>query len=182
MRRVFEVPATRQFSATAWVTPFAQTPDDALDRLVGYRGPVRATSSSRVDGEPRWRASMALDGDPQTAWIADWSAGAPPWLSVTLRSAVRVAALTLTPATVPVRRPTRVRLLWPGGSTPPLAVSAAGRVTLPQPVRARAFRLEVLERARSGGRHGRGPARGRDCRDRRAPAGPPRRRWGQRGR
>ena len=145
MRRVFEVPATRRFSATAWVTPFAQTPDDALDRLVGYRGPVRATSSSRADGEPRWRASMALDGDPQTAWVADWSAGAPPWLSVTLGSAVRVTALTLTPATVPVRRPTRVRLLWPGGSTPPLAVSAAGRVTLPQSVRARAFRLEVLD-------------------------------------
>ena len=106
MRRVFEVPATRQFSATAWVTPFSQAPDDALDRLAGYRGPVTATSSSRVDGEPRWRASMALDGDPQTAWVADWSAGAPPWLSVTLGSAVRVTTLTLTPAVVPVRRPT----------------------------------------------------------------------------
>ena len=145
MRRVFEVPATRQFSATAWVAPFSQAPDDALDRLAGYRGPVTATSSSRVDGEPRWRASMALDGDPQTAWVADWSAGAPPWLSMALGSAVRVTTLTLTPAVVPVRRPTRVRVLWPGGSTPPLPVSPTGRVTLPQPVRARAFRLEVLD-------------------------------------
>jgi hypothetical protein len=144
MRRVFDVPAPRRFSATAWVEPFSQTPDDALDRLVGYRGRVAATSSSRVDGEPRWRASMALDGDRQTAWVADWSAGAPPWLSVTLGSPVRVTALTLTPADVPVRRPTRVRVLWPGGSTPPLPVAASGQVTLPHPVRARSFRLEVL--------------------------------------
>jgi arabinofuranan 3-O-arabinosyltransferase len=145
MRRVFDLPATRQFSATAWVMPFSQTPDDALDRLVGYRGTVSATSSSRVDGAPRWRASMALDGDPETAWVADWSAAAPPWLSVSGPSPVRVRELTLTPATAPVRRPTRVRVLWPGGSTPPLAVSASGQVTLPQPVRARSFRLEVLD-------------------------------------
>ena len=58
MRRVFDVPAARRFSASAWVTPFAQTPDDTLDHLAGYHGAVRATSSSRVGGEPagapRW--------------------------------------------------------------------------------------------------------------------------------
>ena len=145
MRRVFDVPATRRFGATAWVEPFAQTPDDTLDRLAGYRGPVRATSSSRADGEPRWRASMALDGDPRTTWIGDWTAGTAPWLAVDLPSPVRVPALTLRPAAEPVRRPIRVRVSWPGGSTAPLAVSSSGRVALPRPVRARRFRVEVLD-------------------------------------
>ncbi len=151
MRRVFDVPAARRFSASAWVTPFAQTPDDTLDHLAGYHGAVRATSSSRVGGEPRRRASMAIDGDPGTAWVADWSAAAPPWLSVTLPSPTRVSKLVLTPASDPVRRPTRVRILWPAGSTPPLAVSAGGQVTLPQSVRARTFRLEVLDAAAPAG-------------------------------
>jgi arabinofuranan 3-O-arabinosyltransferase len=144
MRRVFDVPATRQFSATAWVTPFSQSPDDALDRLAGYRGPVHATSSSRADGEPRWRASMTLDGDPWTAWIGDWTSGTPPWLAVSLASPVRIAVLTLRPAATPVRRPTRVRVLWPGGATSPLAVAASGRVVLPRAVRASRLRIDVL--------------------------------------
>ena len=150
----------------------AQTPDDTLDRLAGYRGPVRATSSSRVDGEPRWRASMALDGDPGTAWIADWSAAAPPWLSVTLPVAdAGLGAGRSHQRPMPVRRPTRVRVLWPGGSTPPLAVSAGGQVTLPQPVRARTFRLEVLDAAAPPGATRRRPPRRGHRRDRRAAAG-----------
>jgi arabinofuranan 3-O-arabinosyltransferase len=144
MSRVFDVPAPRRFTATAWVQAFAQTPDDTLDRLAGYRGPIRATSSDRAGGEPGRRASMALDGDPSTAWIADWRAGAPPWLALNLPSPVRVATLTLSAPALLVRRPSRVRVLWPGGSTPPLAVSATGLVTLPRPVRARSLRLEVL--------------------------------------
>jgi hypothetical protein len=145
MQRVFQVPAPRRFAATAWVQPFAQTPDDTLDRLAGYRGPVRATSSSRAAGEPRWRASMALDGDPRTAWIGDWTAGMPPWLAVERAAPVRVTVLRLRPADQPVRRPTRVRLLWPGGSTAPLAVSAAGLLRLPHPIRVRRLRIEVLD-------------------------------------
>ena len=66
MRRVFELPAARSFTASAWVQPFSQTSDAALDRLAGYRGPVVATSSSRFDGEPQWRASRAFDGNPGT--------------------------------------------------------------------------------------------------------------------
>ncbi len=151
MRRVFEVPATRSFTATAWVQAFAQTPDDTLDRLAGYRGPVRATSSSRVGGQPGRRASMALDGNPATAWIADWTGGAPPWLAVSLPSAVGVSTLTLSAPSQAVRRPTRVRILWPGGSTGALPVSAGGQVTLPAPVRTRSLRIEVLGAAAPAG-------------------------------
>src|SRR6202012_1542315 len=62
IRRVFEVPATRSFTASAWVNGFTAAPDTPLVRLAGSRGPGQATSSSRFDGEPRYRASSALDG------------------------------------------------------------------------------------------------------------------------
>ncbi len=144
MSRVFELPAPRQFVASAWVTAFAQTADDTLDRLAGYRGPVQATSSSRFDGEPRWRASSALDGSPNTAWIGDYDPARPAWLALRTSSPVSVARLRLLAPAEPVRRPTRVRLLWPGGATPALPVSAGGVVVLPQPLRARVIRIEVL--------------------------------------
>ena len=144
MRRVFELPAPRRFTASAWVNAFPQTPDDTLDQLAGYRGPVQATSSSRFDGEPGWRASGALDGNPGTAWVGDYDPAAPAWLEVRARRLLDVARLRLLAPSRPVRRPTRVRLTWPGGSTPQLGVSAAGLVVLPHPVRTRELRIEVL--------------------------------------
>jgi hypothetical protein len=144
MRRVFSLPAARRFSATAWVNPFASTPDDVLDRLAGYRGSVRATSSSRFDGEPRYRASSALDGDPTTAWIADYSPGSPAWLQVSSPRPLDVSSLRLGAPGVPVRRPTQVRVLWPGGATPVLPVRSGGLIRLPHPVRSRSLRLEVV--------------------------------------
>jgi hypothetical protein len=151
MRRVFEVPAPRSFDALAWVTVFPQTPDDALDRLAGYRGPIRATSSSRFEGRPQWRASGALDGDPGTAWIGDFRPGVAAWLQWRTPGPIRISALTLRPATEPVRTPTLVRVTWPRGSTPPLRVKAGGRVTLPHPVRAAQLRIDVLAAAAPAG-------------------------------
>jgi hypothetical protein len=148
MRRSFSVPARRSFAASGWASVFPQTPDDTLDRLAGYRGPVRATSSSRVDGRPQWRASAALDGDPATAWIADYGSGAPtPWIQWRAAAPVRIATLTLRPADQPVRVPTLVRVSWPGGSTPPLHVRSGGQVVLPRPVSDVQFRIDVLAAA-----------------------------------
>jgi arabinofuranan 3-O-arabinosyltransferase len=144
MRRIFELPAPRRFSASAWVTTFSQTADDTLDRLAGYQGPVRATSSSRFDGEPQWRASSALDGNPRTAWIGDYSGAQPPWLQVRVNHPVSIAALRLLAPAEPVRRPTRIRILWPGGATAPLTVSAGGIVALPAPLRASVIRIQVI--------------------------------------
>ncbi len=151
MRRVFEVPAPRRFTASAWVDVFSSAPDDALDRLAGYHGPVAATSSSRFDGQPRYRASSALDGVPGTAWIADYSAASPAWLQVRSPRPLHITSLRLGFAAIPVRRPTRVRLLWPGGSTPVLPVSAGGFVTVPRPVRTRTLRVEVVAAAAPAG-------------------------------
>src|SRR5205823_2338723 len=93
------------------------------------------------------RASSALDGDPTTSWMADYSAAAPAWLQVTSPRTLQVRALGLNAPRLPVRRPTQVRVLWPGGATPVLPVGAGGRVLLPRPVRARTIRLEVLRAA-----------------------------------
>ncbi len=150
MSRDFRVPARRRFTATAWVAPFAAAPDPPLDRLAGYRGPVVAASSDRADGEPRWRASQALDGDPRTAWMGSIADGRTPWLSWQTPRPTTVRALRLVAPAIPVARPTQVRLTWPGGATPPLPVDASGRVALPRVVSARRFRLTVLTAAVSG--------------------------------
>ncbi len=142
--RLFALPVSRRFQATAWTTAAPQAPDDALDRLAGYRGPARATSSSRFDGLPGVRASRALDGDPHTAWIGDWDPGVPAWIQWRSPRLETARTLQLLAPAGPVRRPTRVRVQWPGGATGPLAVGPSGTVTLPHVVHARAFRIDVL--------------------------------------
>ena len=147
MRRVFQLAAPRSFAAEAWVSVSPRAPDHALDRLMGYRGRLRATSSSRFLGRPAWRASRALDGDRGTAWLGGYVRGQPAWLGWRTRRATTVRGLRLVPPSARVRRPALVRLRWPGGASPPLPVAGGGRVTLPRPVRARAFRLEVVRTA-----------------------------------
>ena len=153
MSRVFSVPARRRFAATAWVAPFASAPDPALDRLAGYLGPVVATSSDRADGQPRWRASQALDGDPGTAWLGSIADGHTPWLAWQTPHPTTIRALRLLPPSIPVARATQVRLTWPGGATPALPVDPGGRVALPRAVSARRFRLTILTAAVTGPAH-----------------------------
>jgi hypothetical protein len=146
LRRAFAPPAARRFRADAWVTVAADAADDELDALAGYRGPVRATSSSRFQARPAWRASRALDRDPASAWIGGWVPGRRASIEWRAPRAQEVSGLRLVPARQHVRRPTLVRLRWGrDGTTPKLRVGAGGSVELPRPVRARSFELEVLE-------------------------------------
>ncbi len=145
IRRQFEVPATRTFSATTWVSASADSSDAALDRLAGYRGPVRATSSSRFGATPGVRASAALDGDPATAWIGDYRPGRPAWIAWHTRRASVIDALRLLAPRAPVRRASVIRLSWPGGSSAPLAVAPDGTVSLPRPIRTASLRIDVLQ-------------------------------------
>ena len=147
MHRTFTVPGARMFDADAWVGVAAQAPDDALDRLAGYRGPVTATSSSRFQSRPSWRASSALDGDPSSAWIGGFIPGQAAWLQFRSTREMTVSRMTLAPPRQAVRRATVVRVSWPGGSTPPLAVAGGGEVTLPRAVTARSFRIDILSAA-----------------------------------
>lgn len=145
-RTVF-APAARSYRLDAWVRPSVDARDPELDRLAGLRGEGVFDSSSRFQNQPRYRASSAFDGDASTAWVSIWAPpSAPlPWISWHGERPVEIERLTLTPAASAVRRPTRVKLTWPGGATPALTVGAGGEVELPEPVRARSFRLTILK-------------------------------------
>jgi hypothetical protein len=145
IERQIAPPDRRTWTAEAWVRAAPGARDSALDRLAGVRGDLRADSSSRWDGLPRYRASGAFDGGPR-GWIGQWIPGRPAWLGfaggkTTLRD------LRLEPVAARVRRPTRVRLDADGRRGPEAAVAPDGRVALPRPVTGRSFRLHVLEAA-----------------------------------
>jgi hypothetical protein len=143
--RIFSPPAARSWRANGWVTVAPTALDDEIDALAGYAGPSRLNSSSRFEGTPGYRASSAFDGDPNSAWVGSWNPNRLAWLSWTAPRPVALSTLRIAPARLAVRRPTVVRLRWASGSTPPLRVGANGAVTLPRPVRADSFRLEILK-------------------------------------
>ena len=144
LRRVFAPPAARGYTVDGWASVDPRTPDATLDTMMGARGTATAGSSARFENAPRYRGSGAFDGTPARAWIGQWIAGRPAWLSWRTRARTTVRGLVLVPPAVRVRRPTRVRLMVDGRAGPPLAVGAGGAVALPAPVRGRAFRLDVL--------------------------------------
>jgi arabinofuranan 3-O-arabinosyltransferase len=146
--RVVFAPAERSYDVSAWVHPDVDMPDSKLDRMAGVFV-RRFDSSGRFHDLPRYRASSAFDDDPDTAWLGIWARPAAPypWISWTSKRPLSLSRLRLEPARLPVRRPTRVRLSWPGGESAPLEVGADGSVELPEPVRARSFRLTVLDTA-----------------------------------
>jgi hypothetical protein len=153
LERTFQLPAARQFTARAWVTAAPLGSDAALDRLAGYRGGDRFTSSSRFDSRPGDRASMAFTpGTPASGWIGEWTPTARDWLQVSSPRLLKARRLELEPSASRVRRPTRVRVSWPGGSTGRLRVSRAGTVELGQTVRAHRLRITVVASRRAGAR------------------------------
>jgi arabinofuranan 3-O-arabinosyltransferase len=152
-RTVF-APDARSFELDAWVQPSIDARDPQLDRLAGLRGAARFDSSSRFQNEARYRASSAFDRDPSTAWIDIWEPpSAPlPWIAWSGERPLEISRLALGAAPGAVRRPTVVRLSWPGGATPPLPVGREdGVVELPEPIRTRSFRLTVLKARFPGG-------------------------------
>lgn len=72
LQRIIDLPTARRFSLDAEARLSSYVPDDAVDRLVGLPGAddggITATSSARLPGSLRNRASAALDGDPTTFW------------------------------------------------------------------------------------------------------------------
>ncbi|HEV8152703.1 MAG TPA: alpha-(1-_3)-arabinofuranosyltransferase family protein [Solirubrobacteraceae bacterium] len=145
--RVLFAPAARAYAVDAWVQPDVTAPDSALDRAAGLRGTATFESSSRFEDQPTLRASSAFDGRPDTAWLGTWTrpSDPDPWISWRTERPLTVSQLRLQAPRGPVRRPTRVRVSWPGGTAPPLRVAGDGTVRLPRPARARAFRLTVLD-------------------------------------
>jgi arabinofuranan 3-O-arabinosyltransferase len=86
--RQFSLPTTRSFAVGAQVRLSADATDTEIDRALGYDGPLVATSTARLAGDPGARASAALDGNAATAWTTPF--GGVVGQSVT----VRVPAVT----------------------------------------------------------------------------------------
>jgi arabinofuranan 3-O-arabinosyltransferase len=153
IQRIVFAPAARTYTAGAWVHAAVSTSDSTLDRLAGYRGSDRFDSSSRFDDKPGYRASRAFapmaGSGARAGWIGfDRGGAAPaPWIGWSTPRPLRFAQLRLTPSSAAVRRPTRVRVSWPGGQTTSLAVGPGGEVTLPRPVSATSFRITVVASA-----------------------------------
>jgi arabinofuranan 3-O-arabinosyltransferase len=145
--RLIFAPVARSYSVEAWVAPSVDAGDADLDRLVGVESPLAFESSGRFQNEFRFRSSSAFDGDPATAWVGVWArpSSPHPWISWSAPRPLTVSGLRMDFAGGRVRRPSSVRLSWPGGKTPPLPVAADGAVELPRPARARRFRLTVLD-------------------------------------
>ena len=74
MVRQISLPTERTFGVAgdARLSPFL--PDPEIDRLLGYDGPIVASSSEHLSGTPQDRASAALDHDLSTAWVTPFSA------------------------------------------------------------------------------------------------------------
>ena len=69
LARDVTVPLTRSYRAYGVVRPASRLPETDLDVLAGATTEVRATSTSRAFGLPTLRASQALDGRTDTAWL-----------------------------------------------------------------------------------------------------------------
>ncbi len=149
IQRVVFAPSARSYTVDARVMPAVDGADSMLDRLAGSGGGTRFESSSRFHNQARFRASSAFDRDPNTAWVGLWIRPyvPPPWLSWRSIHPLTIAHLRITPARLPVRRPTLVQLSWPGGSSPPRPVGHDGTVVLPRPARSSSFRLTILAAA-----------------------------------
>ena len=71
----------------------------------------------------------------------------PPWIAWRTKRPLSVSRFRLVAAPGAVRKPTLVRVSWPGGRTPPLRVGPSGAVTLPTAVRAKSFRVTIVASA-----------------------------------
>ena len=144
LRRRISPPAGRAWTADAWVSVASDSPDSAIDRLLGApRGPS-FESSSRFEGRPGLRASLAFDGRDDTEWLGRLDDDGRAWIEWRGGGAGSLRTLDLVQ---PVEEllPRRVRLRWRGGATPPLLVPDGGHVVLPAGVPAAAGRLEIVE-------------------------------------
>jgi arabinofuranan 3-O-arabinosyltransferase len=82
MARTFALPGEYVFTLSGTARVHANLADDALDRLVGGRTSATVRSSGRLAGDVAARASLAVDGDPSTAWTNHFGDQIGAWLEV----------------------------------------------------------------------------------------------------
>jgi arabinofuranan 3-O-arabinosyltransferase len=77
------LPAGREFAVTGLAAAGPGLPDPVVDQLAGAPGDIVASSSSRFFDAVGARASQALDGDPDSAWVPD-GRGPGEWIELRL--------------------------------------------------------------------------------------------------
>ena len=99
MRRWLEGPVERSFATYGRARLSRWLADDAIDALVGLpdaaEGGVTATSSERLPGDLRSRASAAVDGDPLTAYQTPINGVTGQWIEFTYAEPVSIDELVL---------------------------------------------------------------------------------------
>ncbi|MEA2448685.1 MAG: arabinofuranan 3-O-arabinosyltransferase, partial [Thermoleophilaceae bacterium] len=138
IERQVSLPVARSFGVRGWASVGPQSPDDAIDRLVGLPGGWRMTSSSRFEGVPSRRASSAFDRDPRRAWVGDVR---HPWIALRAPRPLALRRFVLVPGPAEYARPTSVRVNGVAARVGP-----GGAVDLGRRLRSRSFRLEITGR------------------------------------
>ncbi|HTW21804.1 MAG TPA: alpha-(1-_3)-arabinofuranosyltransferase family protein [Mycobacteriales bacterium] len=141
--RTFTLSGTATYDTRALVT---LRPGAALNQVLDRGQPLTAVASSVDSSDPRSRPEAAVDGTPDTGWIA-----APrdlkPTLTVTMQKAHRLTGIELTPyAGAPARAPVEVQVTA-GSSQVTRVVPSDGVIHFAHPVRARSVRIHVIRAA-----------------------------------
>jgi len=157
--RTFDLPTGRTFALRGTARISAQATDDASDAALGRPGLAAAAATARsgssLPGDLRARAASAIDGDPGTAWQAEFGSQGGNWLEVTSPHPVTADHLGLTVVADGRHSvPTRLRVQVDGGATqdvnvPPVTDTAAENATSTvnvalQPVTGSRFRITVV--------------------------------------
>jgi arabinofuranan 3-O-arabinosyltransferase len=105
MARVFDLPAARTFTIGGTAEINSGDSDYLINQMIGLTPPpttstsaavvVAANSSTRLDEDRAARANAAVDGNPNTAWIAETGPQAGEWLDVQLNKPVTLDHLNL---------------------------------------------------------------------------------------
>ena len=146
MVRTFSLPTSRTFALTGDARISAHVPAPAVDRLLGFPaagdGGYTVSSSSYLRGILGTRATVALDGDPATAWQPAFGEASQigAWLDVKLPQPVKVDHLSLVLTTDGNHSvPTRLRIEGGGRKrtvqVPPLTDRRGSAATTPITVR-----------------------------------------------
>ncbi len=93
--RSFELPTDRSFGVAGDVRLSPFLPDDQIDQLLGYPGPVVATSSEHLSGAAQDRVSAALDQNPETAWVTPFSTVDGQYVDVRLPAPITLDRMDL---------------------------------------------------------------------------------------
>ena len=100
VRRLMPVPNARTFSLGGDARLSAFLPDEAIDAIVGLtaatEGGRTATSSERLPGSLRHRASAAADGDPTTFWSSPFEQRGEIWLDFEMAAPITFDRADLT--------------------------------------------------------------------------------------